>query len=152
MKVILLGIPWQKKPQQCELAEALNLMVARPGIEPGTQGFSIPCSTDWAIEPSRCGIKPVEASCVKWWANLFGYGWLFLMFAKIWFCAIWVVFKINSFDFSDRLDSKSGISILDLWVSPLPFFCFISKKVNSESTYLRCLILVLRIFPLWWSK
>ena len=26
-------------------------MVAGPGIEPGTQGFSVLCSTDWAIPP-----------------------------------------------------------------------------------------------------
>ena len=26
-------------------------MVVPPGIEPGTQGFSVLCSTDWATEP-----------------------------------------------------------------------------------------------------
>ena len=27
--------------------------MARPGIEPGTRGFSVLCSTDWAIEPQQ---------------------------------------------------------------------------------------------------
>ena len=39
-----------------------NLMVAPNGIEPSTQGFSVPCSTDWATEPkkwrSRRGLNP----------------------------------------------------------------------------------------------
>ena len=36
-------------------------MVAPSGIEPPTQGFSVPCSTDWATEPYmavRTGIGP----------------------------------------------------------------------------------------------
>ena len=32
--------------------ESFPQMVARPGIEPGTRGFSVLCSTDWAIWPS----------------------------------------------------------------------------------------------------
>ena len=28
-------------------------MVAPSGIEPPTQGFSVPCSTDWATEPNK---------------------------------------------------------------------------------------------------
>ena len=29
-----------------------NKMVAPAGIEPATQGFSVPCSTDWAMKPN----------------------------------------------------------------------------------------------------
>ena len=39
------------------------LMVAPAGIEPATQGFSVLCSTDWAMEPKkmavRTGFEPV---------------------------------------------------------------------------------------------
>src|SRR5690554_6881053 len=34
----------EKSP--AETSEAFRIMVPRPGIEPGTRGFSIPCSTD----------------------------------------------------------------------------------------------------------
>ena len=30
-------------------------MVAPAGIEPATQGFSVPCSTDWAMKPNNGG-------------------------------------------------------------------------------------------------
>ena len=33
-----------------------NLMVAPAGIEPATQGFSVPCSTDWAMEPKKMAV------------------------------------------------------------------------------------------------
>lgn len=32
-----------------------NKMVAPAGIEPATQGFSVPCSTDWAMKPNNGG-------------------------------------------------------------------------------------------------
>ena len=41
-----------------ELRAQLTLlikMVAPSGIEPPTQGFSVPCSTDWATEPNING-------------------------------------------------------------------------------------------------
>ena len=44
----------EAKPFQASCFFALEKgkkMVAGPGIEPGTQGFSVPCSTDWAIPP-----------------------------------------------------------------------------------------------------
>ena len=31
-------------------------MVAPAGIEPATQGFSVPCSTDWAMEPKKMAV------------------------------------------------------------------------------------------------
>ena len=36
-------------------------MVAPAGIEPATQGFSVPCSTDWAMKPNMAvstGLEP----------------------------------------------------------------------------------------------
>ena len=37
--------------QQLTSVKKAKKMVARPGIEPGTQGFSVLCSTDWATPP-----------------------------------------------------------------------------------------------------
>ena len=39
--------------------------VVPPGIEPGTQGFSVLCSTNWAMAPSYWVIK----LCYKWLRN-----------------------------------------------------------------------------------
>ena len=37
-------------------------MVAGPGIEPGTQGFSVLCSTNWATQPYEdLFIKHIDA-------------------------------------------------------------------------------------------
>ncbi len=32
-------------------------MVAPAGIEPATQGFSVPCSTDWAMKPNNMAVS-----------------------------------------------------------------------------------------------
>ena len=49
-------------------------MVARAGIEPATQGFSVLCSTDWATEPSikmavPTGLEPAVSSVTDWHVN-----------------------------------------------------------------------------------
>ena len=37
-----------------DLEEDRDFEVVLPGIEPGTQGFSVLCSTNWAIAPLVC--------------------------------------------------------------------------------------------------
>ena len=49
-------------------------MVARAGIEPATQGFSVLCSTDWATEPLflmavPTGLEPAISSVTDWHVN-----------------------------------------------------------------------------------
>ena len=41
-----------KKPQQKHFY--CGFVVVPPGIEPGTQGFSVLCSTNWAMAPDFC--------------------------------------------------------------------------------------------------
>ena len=41
------------------------LQVVPPGIEPGTQGFSVLCSTNWAMAPSFCGCKDRVKSLIS---------------------------------------------------------------------------------------
>ena len=43
---------WKNKERQTCLSDALSRVVP-PGIEPGTQGFSVLCSTNWAMAPFR---------------------------------------------------------------------------------------------------
>ena len=41
------------------------LQVVPPGIEPGTQGFSVLCSTNWAMAPSFCSCKDRVKSLIS---------------------------------------------------------------------------------------
>ena len=54
----------------------LFFAVVPPGIEPGTQGFSVLCSTNWAMAPA------LYASCLKASANIGCFFLLCKFFAK----------------------------------------------------------------------
>ena len=54
----------------------LFFAVVPPGIEPGTQGFSVLCSTNWAMAPSY------NASCLKASANIWCFFFLCKYFIK----------------------------------------------------------------------
>ena len=47
-------------------------MVAPSGIEPPTQGFSVPCSTDWAKEPWR-SVRDSDPWSSAWQADVVGH-------------------------------------------------------------------------------
>ena len=42
------------KPKRLHKRTCEVFIVVPPGIEPGTQGFSVLCSTNWAMAPSGC--------------------------------------------------------------------------------------------------
>ena len=52
--------------------EFLSSMVAPSGIEPPTQGFSVPCSTDWAKEPWR-SVRDSDPWSSAWQADVVGH-------------------------------------------------------------------------------
>ena len=62
-----------------------DLMVARPGLEPGTQGFSILCSTNWAIQPNN---HPLQ--------NLWKFNEFYILFNT----------KLNFYETMDEVNNK----------------------------------------------
>ena len=50
--------------------ELTNQMVAPAGIEPATQGFSVLCSTDWAMEPSWRFVRDSNPWSSAWQADV----------------------------------------------------------------------------------
>src|SRR5699024_4334735 len=59
------------------ITKSLFCKVAQDGIEPPTQGFSVLCSTDCAIEPYilaiRTGLEPATSSVTGWHSNQLHY-------------------------------------------------------------------------------
>ena len=47
-------------------------MVAPTGIEPVTQGFSVLCSTDWAMEPKWRFVRDLNPWSLAWQASVIG--------------------------------------------------------------------------------
>ena len=47
----------------CRLNLYCKIMVPEPGIEPGTRGFSILCSTDWAIRATKLSVSLLLWTC-----------------------------------------------------------------------------------------
>ena len=48
-------------------------MVAPTGIEPVTQGFSVLCSTDWAMEPKWRFVRDLNPWSLAWQASVIGH-------------------------------------------------------------------------------
>ena len=69
-------------------------MVAPAGIEPATQGFSVPCSTDWAMKPYMAvstGLEPAIFCVTGRRVNQLHHGTKFGCGKRIWTSDLWVM-------------------------------------------------------------
>ena len=92
-----------RQKQKKEKTQIGFSLVVPPGIEPGTQGFSVLCSTNWAMAPSflRCKDRYIfsnsKFSVIK---NLFCLNFSSLLRRKLWLvCKICALSRTTSLNF-----------------------------------------------------